>query len=332
MESEVELESGGVSILVWCPLDDEQLARLRQAGYQVERFSAAATLSAEAQSAHIGKFDALMVGLDRVSAETMAAAQRLKIVARFGIGVDTVDVQAATELGIVVTNTPGASKIGVAELTIGLMFCLARQLPQHHNRTKAGGWDREVGFELCGKTLGIVGLGQVGQEVARRAACLGMQVLACDIHWDADFARQHNVQRRAFDDILRESDFVSLHVPATADTIGLMGENQLAMMKPGSMLLNTARGVLVDETALYGALTSGHLAGASLDVYAEEPPTDSALLSLNNVVLSPHLGGETHESRQNYSRMCTENVLAVLRGERPPNLVNPDVLGRLRSL
>ena len=193
------------SILVWCPLLEDDLALLRQQGYQVERLLRAETMGAPALAAHVRGFDALMVGLDPVTAE-MLAGDRLKVVARFGIGVDTVDVEAATEAGVMVTNTPGASKVGVAELAISLMFSLARQLPQHHARTKAGGWQRQLGFELFGKTLGLVGLGQVGKEVARRAVCLGMRVVAHDIAWDQEFSRRYEIERGSLEDVLSQHE------------------------------------------------------------------------------------------------------------------------------
>ena len=311
-------------ILVWCPLLEDDLALLRQQGYQVERLLRAETMAAPALAAHVRGFDALMVGLDPVPAE-MLSGDRLKVVARFGIGVDSVDVEAATAAGVMVTNTPGASKVGVAELAISLMFSLARQLPQHHAWTKAGGWQRQLGFELFGKTLGLVGLGQVGKEVARRAVCLGMRVVAHDIAWDQEFSREYEVKRGSLENVLSQSDFVSLHVPSIPSTIGLMGEKQLKMMKKGAMLINTARGSLIDEEALYNALISQHLGGAALDVFANEPPAGSPLLDLDQVIFSPHQGGETRESFRNYSRMCTDNVLAALGGDRPPNIVNPEV-------
>ncbi len=314
-------------ILVWCPLLEDDLDLIREQGHEVELFSQAETLAGGALAAYVGGFDALLVGLDPVTTE-MLSGGRLKVVSRFGIGVDSVDVEAATEAGIMVTNTPGASKIGVAELAISLMFSLARQLPQHHNWTKAGGWRRRLGFELSGKTLGLVGLGQVGKEVARRAVSLGMRVVAHDIAWNQDFSRKHEIERGSLENVLSRSDFVSLHVPSAPDTIGLMGEKQLKMMKKGAMLINTARGSLIDEEALYSALISEHLGGAALDVFAAEPPAGSPLLDLDHVIFSPHQGGETRESYRNYSRMCTDNVLAALRGDRPPNIVNPEVLDR----
>ena len=309
-------------ILVWCPLLEDDAALLRAQGFEVERLVRPETMEASALAAHVRGFDALMVGLDPVTAE-MLAGGRLKVVARFGIGVDSVDLEAATGAGVMVTNTPGASKVGVAELAIGLMFSLARRLPQHHALTRAGNWPGQVGFELSGKTLGLVGLGQVGKEVARRACCLGMLVIAHDIVWDSDFAGTHEIDRRSLEEVLSQSDFVSLHVPSTPGTIGLLGEKQLGMMKEGAMLINTARGNLIDEEALHSALISRHLGGAALDVFASEPPAGSPLLDLDHVIFSPHQGGETAESLQNYSHMCTENVLAALRGDQPPNLVNP---------
>lgn len=284
-------------------------------------------MGAAVLTAHVRRFDALMVGLSPVTAEMLTGGQ-LKVVARFGIGIDTVDVEAATKAGVMVTNTPGASKVGVAELAIGLMFSLARKLPQHHVWTKAGDWQGQVGFELAGKTLGLVGLGQVGKEVARRAVCLEMRVIAHDIAWDQDFAGRHEIKRGSLETVLSQSDLVSLHVPSTPETIGLVGKEELGMMKKGAMLINTARGNLVVEEALHKALLSEHLGGAALDVLATEPPEGNPLLGLDQVILSPHQGGETRESLQNYSRMCTQNVLAALQGNRPPNLINPEALAR----
>jgi D-3-phosphoglycerate dehydrogenase len=245
---------------------------------------------------------------------------------------DTVDVKAATELGIVVTNTPGANKVAVAELTIGLMFCLVRQLPQHHAWTKAGKWERRVGLELHGKTLGMMGLGRIGKEVAWRATSLGMKVIAFDLFWDEPFAHKWGIERCSKEDVLGKADILSLHLSLSPETVGIVGEAELAMMKPGAMLINAARGGLVDEQALYKALVSGHLGGAALDVFSKEPPVGSPLLGLDNVILSPHVGGETVEGSQNMSRMVVDNILAVLRGESPPNIVNPDVIGHTRSV
>ena len=298
----------------------------------MEVFSGADKLTADELIAYVSQFDAVMTGLPSITREMMAAGNRLKVVARYGVGVDSVDIEAATELGVVVTNIPGANTVAVAELTIGLMFCLARQLPQHHAWTKAGRWKRRVGLELYGKTLGLMGLGQIGKEVARRAVHLGMKVVAFDPYWDERFAQELGVERLTKEQVLQEADMVSLHMPLNPETIGAIGQEELTMMKPGAMLINTARGGLIDEEALYMTLASGHLGGAALDVFSREPPTGGPLFELDNIVLSPHRGFQTVEASQTMSRVIVENVTAVLRGERPPNIVNPEVLSRLRPL
>jgi D-3-phosphoglycerate dehydrogenase len=319
-------------VIVWCPLSERQQARLREQGYEIEMFSGAGGMSEDELVQHIAQFDALIVGLDPIGRAMMAAGDRLKVVSRFGIGLDSVDVQAATELGIVVTNTPGASKVAVAELSIGLMFSLVRQLPQHHAWTKAGKWERRLGVELFGKTLGVMGLGNIGKEVARRAVSLGMRVVAFDPFWDDQFADKWGIERLSKEQVLREADIVTLHLPMMPETAGFIGAEELEMMKPGAMVVNAARGGLVDGDALHDALAAGHLGGAAMDVFVEEPPKPSPLLQLENVILSPHLGGETEEAHENLGRMATDNAIAVLRGERPPNVVNPEVLDHLRPL
>ena len=319
-------------ILVWCPLTEHEQTRLREQGYELEVLFGRGRPSVSDLAEYISGSDALIVGLDTITREMMAAGDRLKVVARYGIGLDNVDVKAATELGIVVTNTPGASKVSVAELTLGLMFCLARQLPQHHAWTKAGKWERHVGFELAGRTLGVMGLGQIGMEVARRAVCLGMQVIAHDPHWDEQFAQEHDIRWSSKEQVLRLADIVTLHLPLTLDTAGFIDQEGLATMKPRAYLINAARGGLVDQDALYAALASGHLGGAALEAFIEEPPTGSPLLGLDNVLFSPHIGGETVEAHESMSRIAADNVVAVLRGERPPNIVSPEALSRLRPL
>jgi phosphoglycerate dehydrogenase-like enzyme/nickel-dependent lactate racemase len=313
--------------------DDRQL--LRRAGCNVKGYQwkgVEGFLSAEEIETQIIGQHVLIVGLDQVSRRAMEGGAQLRIVAKYGTGVDNIDVEAATELGIAVINAPGANKIAVAELTLGLMFSLARWLPQHHTATRNGSWHRQVGTELCGKTLGIVGLGQIGREVARRANHLGMRVVAHDIVWDSEFATTNNVQRLSLEEVLECADIVSLHLPQTPETLGIIDSEKLVMMRVGAMLVNTARGSLIDHDALYGALTSGRLAGAALDVFAVEPPFGDLLLDLNNVIVSPHLGARTAESRVRMSHMLTEGILAVLRGERPKNVVNPEVYAKRKSV
>jgi D-3-phosphoglycerate dehydrogenase len=320
-----------ISALCTVNLAENDQELLRRAGCNLIRYpwnGSERFLTAEEIETQIAGYDVLIITADQVSRQVMEIGTQLKIIAHYGSGLDNIDIEAASELGIVVISTPGANKIAVAEMVIGLMFSLARSLVQHHIQTKAGGWERRIGIELCGKTLGIIGLGQIGKEVARRSRCLGMQVVAYDIIWDNEFARANNVQRLSFQEVLRCADILSLHVPPTSNTTSLIGAEQMGMMKSGAMLINTARGAILDHDALYMALTSGHLASAALDVFAIEPPVGDPLLELDNVVVTPHVGGRTAESRARMSHMVIDGILALLQGHRPQNMVNPDVFTR----
>ena len=305
-------------VLIRAPVTESDKDRLAAAGHEV-------VIGSEDWLTEILDCDAFVVGLDKVSGETMKAAEGLKIVSKYGIGTDNIDKQTATELGIVVTNTPGASKIAVGELAIGLMFALRRFIPLHNGWVKSGKWDHLMGTELVGTTLGVVGIGNIGKEVITRARGLGMQVIAADPFWDADFAELYDVEQVSLPDLLKRSDVVTLHVPATPETVGMIGRAELAMMKSSAVLVNTARGELIDQEALYQALKGGKLAGAALDVWPTEPPTGSPLLELDNVIATPHTGGETVESRPRLSGMATDNVLNLLSGVRPEHVVNPAV-------
>jgi D-3-phosphoglycerate dehydrogenase len=308
---------------------------MRQAGCTVEGYPWETTekrLSADEIEVLAVGCEVLVVGVDVVTRRAMENGTRLGVVAKYGTGVDNIDVKAATDLGVVVVNAPGANKIAVAELTLGLMISLARKLPQHHAWTKAGAWDRRLGIELFGKTVGIIGLGQIGKEVARRCSGLGMRVVANDIVWDHEFARANTVQQMSFEEVLQQADIVTLHVPQTPQTVGFIGAKALALMKPGAMLVNTARGVLVNQDALLTSLASGRLAGAAVDVFAVEPPSGDPLLELDNFIVSPHRGARTVEARRRMSQMVREGILAVLRGEHFRNTVNPEVYADRGSL
>ncbi len=273
----------------------------------------------------VGDVEALIAGGDEIDAVVIAAAPCLRVISRLGVGYDRVDLQAATRAGVVVTTTPGTNHKAVAELALGLMIALARHLPVMVERGRAGDWTRQPGMELAGKTLGILGLGQIGQALAVRARALEMDVLAFDPVEDARLAARHGVHYLPLPEVLRRSDFLSLHLPATPGAAPLLGQAELRAMKRGAFLINTARGSLADEAALYAALVDGHLAGAALDVFAQEPPTAGPLLALPNVLPTPHIGASTVESGRRSALLATENVLQVLRGERCPNAVNPEV-------
>jgi D-3-phosphoglycerate dehydrogenase len=273
-------------------------------------------LSPEDLAVALEDIDAVLVrSATRITRESLAHADRLRAIGRAGVGVDTIDVAAATERGIPVLTAPAGNTISAAELTMALLLALARKVPAADRSMKAGEWDRKSfsGFELYGKTLGLVGAGRIGGQVAKRARAFGMHVIVYDPYLHVERARELDVQLGSLEDVLKSADVLSVHVPLTESTAGLIGEKQLAMMKNGSLLLNVARGGVVNEAALLEALESKHLAGAALDVYEEEPlPKDSPLRALPNVVMTPHLGASTAEAQQNVAIEIAAAVRAAL--------------------
>jgi len=260
----------------------------------------------------------------RVDAEVLAAASRLKVVARAGVGLDNVDVRTATRSGVMVVNAPSANVVSAAELSIGLMIAAARHVGAAHDALRRGQWERSrfTGVELFGKTAGIIGLGRVGALVVQRLAAFGMTMLAHDPYVQAGRAAQMGVRMVSLDELMEESDFISVHLPRTPETVGMVGAGQLARAKPGLVLVNAARGGIVDEQALYDALKTRHIAAAGLDVFAEEPATDSPLLELENVVATPHLGAATAEAQEKAGLAVARSVRLALRGELVPDAVN----------
>ncbi|MGB4337878.1 MAG: phosphoglycerate dehydrogenase [Bacillota bacterium] len=259
--------------------------------------------------------DAVIVGRDVVDAAAIEAANRLKVICMHGVGLDAIDVEAARRKGIVVTNLPGGNSDSVAELAIGMMFCLARRILAADKCTREGGWGRFIGTELAGKTLGLVGLGHIGRAVAVRARALRMSVIAYDVERDDDFARMNSITYATLDEVLVQSDFVSLHVPLMESTRHIIDDEAISKMKSSAYLINTSRGGIVDEAALYEALKSGRLAGAALDVYEIEPPApDTPLFTLDNCVCTPHIGARTVESVLRNNLEAVRKVLEVLKG------------------
>ena len=277
--------------------------------------------------------DGWIAGLDEIDAAVIAAADRLKVIARYGVGFDRVDVAAATRRGIVVTNTPGANSVAVAELTIGLMLALGRQICRLNLAARSGQWPRISGVGLGGKTVGLVGFGSIGREVARRLAAFGCRVLVADPYVSPKAVSAFGGNLAALDEVLPASDFVCLHAVATPETAGMVNASFLRKMKPGAFLVNTARGELIDEAALRQSLESGRLAGAALDCFRKEPPgADHPLLQLPQVMVTPHTGAHTDEAVNAMGRMALDACLAVLRGERPAHVVNPDVYTGMNDL
>jgi D-3-phosphoglycerate dehydrogenase len=266
----------------------------------------------------LGAVDALIVrSATQVTRQVLERGRpRLKVVGRAGVGVDNIDIEAAPELGVIVVNAPLAATNAVAELTLGLMLAMARHIPQASGAMHAGRWEKKAykGTELAGKTLGVFGMGRIGAAVAQRAAALGMKIIGYDPLIPPDEIERRSARPVSEDELLQTSDYISLHVPLTEDTRGMIGSQALARMKPGVRLTCAARGGVVDETALLKALESGQVAGAALDVFAQEPPGDAPLLKHPNLIATPHLGAQTEEAQIRAATDIAEEVLAALNG------------------
>lgn len=306
----------------------DALQRLTDRGVVAIPNPTGATLTEDHLLGLVSDVDALIAGTEPVTARVLAAASRLRIVARRGVGLDSVDLVAATARGVVVTVTAGVLTDAVADHALALLLAVARQIARFDRLLKAGGWERSPSLEVSGRTLGIVGFGAIGRAVARRGAGFGMRLLACDVAPDARAAEALEVTLCGLDDLLAASDFVTLHVPLGPGTRGLIGEAALRRMKPTAVLINTSRGAIVEEAALIAALREGRLAGAGLDVFEGEPRPNPALVQLENVVATPHVASHTAETLARMDRSCVEAVLAVLAGDRPAHVANPEVYDR----
>ena len=313
-------------ILVAEPIAPEGIARLR-AEHEVDERP---NLSRDELCSILPGYDALVVRSQvQVDAPVIAAAgNRLQVVGRAGVGVDNVDLDAATAAGITVVNAPTGNTIAAAEHTLALLYGVARRIAAADASVRRGEWARAqfTGLELRGRTLGIVGLGKIGQAIAARARAMEMTVLAADPFVTDEQAAHHGVELVTFDRLLERADVVSVHVPLTRTTRGLIGREQLARMKPGAILLNVARGGVIDEAAVAAALTSGRLAGAGVDVFEAEPPTGSPLLDAPNTLLTPHLGASTAEAQVLVAEEVADQVLDVLAGRSARYAVNAPLL------
>ena len=301
-------------ILVSDGLDEQGLERLRQGGevnYQPQ-ISPASLLQ------EIGAYDALVVrSRTKVTAPVIQAGRRLRVIGRAGVGVDNIDLAAASAAGVIVVNSPLAATLAVAELTVALILALARQLPALDASMKVGKWEKSayLGSEVNGKTLGILGLGRIGSQVARYASALGMRVMAFEPYRGENEIRQEGVEAADYDEILANADYLSLHLPLSAETRGLLGAAEFAKMKPGIRLINTARGGIVDEDALRAALDSGQVAGAALDVFSAEPVKSGSIASHPKVIATPHIAAQTTEAQLRAGMAIAEEVLAALQGQ-----------------
>lgn len=282
-------------------------------------------LSISELKARIEKADGLVVRSEtKVVREVIDAAEKLKVIARAGVGTDNIDVEAATRQGIVVINSPEGNTISAAEHTMALILSLVRKIPGAHQSLTRGEWNRNtfVGYELYNKTLGIIGFGKIGRAVAERGKGFQMRIVAYDPFLTLQHAKDLGVELVRLSELLEVSDIITIHVPLTKETTNLIATQELSKLKKGAFIVNCARGGIVDEDALYQALTSGHIGGAALDVFSKEPPTGSSLLQLPNVVLTPHLGASTKEAQSKVAVDVVEQLLDVLKGKSPRSAVN----------
>ena len=290
--------------------------------YQVRRPSGQHPLSGTQLAQEIGNSEALIVGLDVVDAEVFSSATNLKVVAKHGVGVDNIDCAAAVAAGVTVVNAPGSNSGAVADLTLGLILALARQILPADASTRAGHWERFPGIELSGRTLGLIGLGRIGQAVVQRARAFGMEVIAYDPFLPTEIFHSLAVKQVSLEECIAGADVLSLHMPGNADEKPLLSKEALVTMKDGALLVNAARGGLVDEEALAEHLRSGRLAGAALDAFSSEPlSTTSALRDLPNVILTPHIGAFTDLANAAMGVTVVEDIARVLQGGQPVNKV-----------
>jgi len=313
-------------------LQGDFLTILGNAGFEFVYPKVAVQMTEQDLLDQLNGIPACLAGSEPFTRKVFETFPQLRVVSRVGVGYDAVDVQAATDHGVVVTIAPGTNQDAVAEHCFTLILALAKNLIRQHQPICDGKWPRQANLPLRGKTLGIVGLGRIGKSMTTRALAFGMKVIAFEPAPDKAFAEKHNVRLVPLDDLLREADYVSLHLPAMAGTKALINAERLRLMKPTAFLINTARGAVVDESALYEVLRDKKIAGAGLDVFEEEPPLPgNPILKLDNVVLTAHMAGVDLQSRDDMARKAAECIAAISRGEWPAEcVVNPEVKAKFK--
>jgi D-3-phosphoglycerate dehydrogenase len=307
-------------------LTPEPEERLAAEGYELIHNPYGRPMTAGELRPLLKDVDAIAAGVDQFHPPAFDEANRLKVLARHGVGMDCVDVPECTRRGIVVANVPGANAEAVADMAVALMAAVARHIAEGDASTKAGKWENTYGRDMFRATLGLLGLGRIGKGVARRGRGFSMRVLAYDPYWDEKFAAEYGVERAdSAEQVLREADFVSVHMPLMPETRGFINAQKLALMKPTAILVNTARGPIIDEDALADTLEAGRIIGAGLDVYAAEPPTNSRLLKCPRTVTMPHVSSNTPGALLGMGNGVTDAIIAVLNGRKPEFLINPEV-------
>ena len=273
-------------------------------------------------------YDGIIVGVDPMTPAVIQKGKNLKIIAKNGVGYDNIDLKAATEQHIYVTFTPGAVERTVADSTFAMILALARNIPQGDAVIRKGKWPRMIGMDVSNKKLGILGLGRIGKNVVRRSKGFDMDVYACDPLGDTAFCEENGVHLVDLETLFKTCDIVTIHAPLNETTRHIINEKILSLMKPEALLINTSRGDLIDEQALYHALKEKKIAGAAIDVYSKEPPDiDFPLFELENVVVTPHIAGYSSDAIRHSGSMVAESVVAALRGEVPPHVVNQELIG-----
>lgn len=307
--------------LPWIEKHSNALQILEKEGCEVVRSPYPACVKEKDLLKITKNVDAIIAGGDEFTARVIEAADKLKVIARYGVGVDKVDVEAATRKKITVAIAPNQN--AVADLTFGLLLCLARRICEANTFTKSGGWGEFFGTDVWQKTLGVIGAGRVGQAVIKRAKGFDMRVSVYDIYRDEKLSACLGFEYTSLERVLREADFLTLHLSLNEKTWGLIGKDELVLMKPSAYLINTARAQIVDEDALYKALKEKRIAGAALDVYSQvPPPKDFPFFALDNVITTPWIASATAETRRSMELTCVENILRVFRGEKPLYAVN----------
>ncbi len=304
----------------------EPLDYLKAHGCAIDLIPQGKKLSPEELAKTLGEYDGAVIGVEKITASVIEASKKLKVLAKHGAGVDNIDIKTASSKGIVVTSAPGTNSDAVADLTIGLFLAWARKIPFADRSVRTGDWPRFAGVQMFRKVLGIIGLGEIGKRVAKRALGFDMKVIAYDVFKDEAFARQWGITYLPLEEVLSTADFISIHIPSMSSTLKMIGERELKLMKREAFLVNISRGDIVDEEALYRVLKEGTIRGAGLDVFSIEPPKGSPLLALDNVVLTPHMGAYTYEALRETGMICVRGIVDVLEGRQPQFVVNPEVL------
>jgi len=295
---------------------------LEEKGYEIIKNETGKLLNEKEMLILIKDVDGIIIGIDDLNARIIKQAHNLKVISKYGVGVDNIDIKAATTQEIVVTNTPKANIDAVADLTFALMLALARRIPEADRETKAGNWKKFIGTSVWRKKLGVIGLGKIGRQVVKRARGFEMEILCYDIIQDEEFARQFGVRYVDLETLLKESDYITIHIPLNNATKGIIGYKELEMINENAFLINTSRGGIIDEKALYDALKNNKIKGAALDAYEKEPPENSPLVELENIIMTSHNGAYTKEAINNMGIQAAQNLIDVLEGREPENRIN----------